>query len=72
MTPKFFSHLHLVQMAFWVIMLPVALFTGLKSSVPFLITISIWALVCSEFAAWQGSMGERRQDPKDSYGEEDD
>lgn len=60
----------MLQMALWIAVLPVALLTGLKGSVPFLVGISIWALVCSEFAAWQSSMGERRQDPKDEYGDD--
>lgn len=52
-------------------MIPVALITDLKSSVPFLVAISLLALVFSELAAWQAAQGERRADPHDSYGQEE-
>lgn len=70
LTPKFWSHFHLVQILAWICMIPVALLTGLKTSVPFLVGISLWALVCGEFGSWQASMAERRIDHSDSYGED--
>lgn len=68
MSPRFWSHFHLMNIVAWAAMLPVALCTGLKTSVPFLVTISILSLVYGEFGAWQASMGERRADTTDSYG----
>lgn len=59
---------HLVNVLLWVAMLPIALLTGLKSSVPFLVLISILALVYSEMASWQGSLSERRLDHSDDFG----
>lgn len=50
-------------------MLPIALLTGLKNSVPFLVGISILALIYGEFGSWQAAQGERRADTTDSYGE---
>lgn len=50
-------------------MIPVALTTSLKDSVPFLVTISLLALVFSELASWQASLTERRMDDSDEYGE---
>jgi hypothetical protein len=60
---------HMSQVIAWTIMLPVALLTGLKNSVPFLVGISILALIYSEWASWQAAMGERRMDDSDAYGQ---
>lgn len=67
-TPKFAAWFHGIQVFFWLAMIPVALMTSLKESVPFLVLISILALVFSEAAGWQAAMGERRQDQSDDYG----
>lgn len=37
----------------FVVMIPVALITGLKNSVPFLVFLSLWALVA---AHWSGAL----------------
>jgi hypothetical protein len=71
LSPKHASYFHGLMVIVWIIMIPIAVFTGLKNSVPFLVFISVLALVFSELAAWQGAMGERRQDPHDKYGEEE-
>jgi hypothetical protein len=68
--PKIMAAFHLSQVALWTAMIPIALFTGLKTSVPFLVMISILALVFAEMAAWQGALGERRQDEGDDYGQQ--
>jgi hypothetical protein len=52
-------------------MIPVALFSGLKTSVPFLVFVSIWALAVGELSSWQASRAERRMDPEDEYGEDE-
>lgn len=70
LTPKFWSHFHLVQIVLWVIMLPVSVLTGLRNSVPYLVAISILSLIYGEFGAWQAVMGERRADETDEYGED--
>ncbi len=67
--PRIMQAFHLVQVGLWVLMIPIALYTGLKDSVPFLVLVSILALVFSELAAWQSSLAERRLDSKDSYGD---
>lgn len=43
----------------WLTMIPIAAFTGLKDSVPFLISISLWALVGAHWAAWQSVRAEQ-------------
>lgn len=68
MSPRFWSHFHLFNIILWSVMIPVVLLTGLKHSVPFLVFISLLALVYSEFGSWQASMSERRTDTTDSYG----
>jgi hypothetical protein len=49
---------HASAVVVWAVMLPISLMTGLKTSLPFIVGISVWALVCSEFGAWQGSRAE--------------
>jgi hypothetical protein len=70
-SPKIMEVFHAFQVIFWTAMIPVALFSKLKSSVPFLVMISILALVFSELAAWQGSLAERRLDDSDDFGDDD-
>jgi hypothetical protein len=66
--PKIMEAFHLAQVGIWTAMIPVAVATPLKSSVPFLVMISILALVFSELAAFQASLSERRLDESDDFG----
>jgi len=50
---------------FWIIMIPVAIFTGWISSVPFISALSLWALVSGHWAAWQAARVEVKQDEKE-------
>lgn len=68
MTPRHWSYVHFTLCVFWLVMIPVALITGLRDSVSFLVFISLLALVFSEAASWQASRAERRMDPNDPYG----
>lgn len=67
--PRVMQFFHMSQVVLWTLMIPVALLTGLKQSVPFLVFVSILALVYSELSSWQASLAERRLDNTDSYGE---
>ena len=49
---------HLFSVAFWVVMLPFSIITGLWHSIAFVTIISLWALVSTEFGAYQGSRAE--------------
>jgi hypothetical protein len=40
------------------VMTPVSSFTWLRNSLPYLVAISMFALVLSEFSAWQGARAE--------------
>lgn len=67
--PRIMEGFHLSQVLLWVIMIPIALMTGLKDSLPFLVLVSLLALVYSEMSSWQASLAERRLDKTDDYGE---
>lgn len=56
--PKIMSKFHGAMTLVWLVMLPVSAFTPLKNSVPFLVAISIWALVGAHWAAYQGARSE--------------
>jgi len=43
---------------FWAVMLPISLITGLKNSLPYIVGLSVYALMGTHFAAWQGSRAE--------------
>lgn len=49
---------HAIATLVWLVMIPVSVFTPLKDSVPFLVGISLWALVGSHWAAWQAVQAE--------------
>jgi hypothetical protein len=57
---KFLRHFHAVMSLIWLIMIPVAVFTTLQSSVPFLVFISLWALVGAHWSAWQATRAEEK------------
>jgi len=53
----------------WVVMIPVVLVTGLKTSIPFLVAINVWALVASHWSGWQSARVEVRQEVEDVPGD---
>ena len=60
-SPKFQLKFHLVSMVFFILLtLPAA--TIWANSVPFLVAISMWALIAAHWAAYQGAHGEKSQD----------
>lgn len=48
--------------AVFAVMIPVALLTPLKKSVPFLVSLSLWALVASHWAAAESSTPEEEEE----------
>jgi hypothetical protein len=56
--PARLRRLHAVLTVLWLAMIPVSVFTNLKNSVPFLVFISLWALVGAHWAAWQAVRAE--------------
>jgi hypothetical protein len=53
-----FKRYHLYATLFWMAMIPVAFITGLARSIAFITLISLWALVSTEWGAWQASRAE--------------
>jgi hypothetical protein len=68
--PRIMEWFHIIQVILWIAMIPVSLLTGLKDSVPFLVLVSLLALVFSELASWQATLTERRLDKTDSFGDD--
>jgi hypothetical protein len=46
----------------WLAMVPVAIFTDLKTSIVFLVFVSIYANVVGHWSAWQSGIVEKKQD----------
>lgn len=61
-TARYLRRLHGVLAIAWFAMIPVSVFTGLKTSVPFLIAISVYALGVGHFSSWQGGRAETKDD----------
>lgn len=56
--PKKAARFHAIATVLWLIMIPIAVFTPIKDSVPFLVFISLWALVGAHWSAWQAARAE--------------
>lgn len=61
-TVTFFRHLHGWMTVAWAVMLPISILTGLKNSVPYLVGLSVYALMVGHFASWQGTRAEESED----------
>jgi hypothetical protein len=59
--PKKAGKFHAAATFVWLAMIPVSVFTPLKDSVPFLVGISLWALVGAHWSAWQGARAEEKE-----------
>ena len=46
---------------FWIVMIPVSIFTGWISSVTYVAALSLWALVSGHWSAWQAARVEVNQ-----------
>jgi hypothetical protein len=56
--PKVLRRVHAVATVGWAVMIPVSMLTGLRHSVPYLVGISVWALVAGHAAAYAGARAE--------------
>ena len=56
--PAKLRHFHAALTVVWIVMIPIAVFTPLKDSVPFLVFLSLWALVGAHWSAWQAVRAE--------------
>ena len=57
-TVRFYKRLHGWLTVFWGVMIPISVLTSLKNSLPYLVLLSVYALMGSHFAAWQGTRAE--------------
>jgi hypothetical protein len=57
---------------FWILMIPVSLFTGWISSVTYVAALSLWALVSGHWSAWQAARVEVQQAEELEKREEED
>jgi hypothetical protein len=57
---------------FWIVMIPVSLFTGWISSVTYVAALSLWALVSGHWSAWQAARVEVEQAKEAERREEED
>lgn len=60
MSPQALVRFHMARTLVWLVQIPVALLTGLKSSVPYVVFLSLAALVEGSFSAWMASRAECR------------
>jgi hypothetical protein len=60
--PRVLARFHAVATIVWIVAIPVSVLTGLRDSVPFLVFLSLWALVSGHWAAWQAARAELAQD----------
>lgn len=58
--PRKAGNFHAVATVVFMIQIPVALLTPLKDSVPYLVFLSLWALVSAHWSAWQAAQAERK------------
>lgn len=56
---KWLRWFHLARLAGWTILTPIALTTGLKDSLPFVVFLSLAALIEGAFAAYMGARAEK-------------
>lgn len=61
-TPSFVKSLNGWLTVAWIVMVPVALLSGLKSSLVFIVLISLWANIAGHFAGWVSGRVEVRQE----------
>ena len=53
--PVFMRRLNGWLTIFWIVMIPVSIFTGWISSVTYVAALSLWALVSGHWSAWQAA-----------------
>lgn len=63
--PKFMRRVNGWLTIFWIVMIPVAYFSGWLESVVFVSALSLWALVSGHWSAWQAARVEVKQEVQD-------
>lgn len=62
--PAFLRAFHGWATLAWIILAPISMLTGLRSSVPYLVGLSVYAVVTGHWSSWQASRVETKQDEK--------
>ena len=65
MSPQSLVRFHMVRTLVWVVQIPVALLTPLKSSVPYVVFLSLAALVEGSFSSWMASRAECKAEERE-------
>jgi len=60
--PRFLRGFHAALTAIWAILIPVSVLTDLKTSVPWVVAMSVWANFVGHFSSWQATRVEVKQD----------
>lgn len=60
--PVFMRRVNGYLTVFWLIMIPVSIWTGWINSVTYVAALSLWALVSGHWSAWQAARVEVRQE----------
>lgn len=61
-SPEAWQRFHAAMAALWVVNIPVAVGTGIKSSLPYLIVVSLMTAFSGEMSALHGVTVQRRQE----------
>lgn len=59
--PKFMRTVNGWLALFWVVMIPISIWTGWITSVTYVAALSLWALVSGHWSAWQAARVEVKQ-----------
>jgi hypothetical protein len=60
--PKKAGRFHAWAAVAFAVQIPAAVFTPLKDSLPYLVFLSLWALVGAHWSAWQAAQAEKKQE----------
>lgn len=64
--PEFLRGFHKWATFFWVGMAPVSALTGLKTSISYLVFLSVYAIITGHWSSWQAARVEVKQDEESS------
>lgn len=60
--PKFLRAFHGWATLVWAILIPISVFTDLKTSIMWVVLMSVWANFVGHFSSWQATRVEVKQD----------
>lgn len=60
--PRFLKAFHGWATLIWAVLVPISVLTDLKTSVPWVVAMSVWANFVGHFSSWQATRVEVKQD----------